>query len=172
MTRADFNKLVMKISRKLYAQAYHLLENQTISEDVVQDVLLKLWRMNTSLDKYESVEALAVTMTKNLCIDHLRKKKISEKSQDSFLYASHDEEPTPLDRIVNTETMAIIENIIRKLPEVYRVVIRLKDIDGFSYEEISEKTLMNINTLRVNLSRARRMVREEFIKLSYDHNGN
>jgi RNA polymerase sigma factor (sigma-70 family) len=172
MTRADFNGFVMKTSRTLYAQAYHLLGNQTGAEDIVQEVFLKLWRMNTSLDIYESVEALAVTMTKNLCIDQLRKQKFSGKTDEHFFNTTIDEEPTPYDRIVSMETITIIEKIIGSLPETYRELIRMKDIQGFSYEEISQKTQMNINTLRVNLSRARKMVRDGYIKFSYEQGGN
>ncbi len=172
MTRADFNNLVVRMSRKLYAQAYHILENQTGSEDIVQDVFTKLWKMNASLDKYESVDALAVTMTKNLCLDQLRRQKFTERGNESSFNMIRNEESSPLDTLVRNETLAIIGNIIENLPELYREVIRLKDIDGFSYEEIAQKTMMNINTLRVNLSRARKMVREEYIKYSYEQRGN
>jgi RNA polymerase sigma-70 factor (ECF subfamily) len=172
MTRSDFNNLVMRMSRRLYAQAYHILENQSGSEDVVQDVFMKLWKMNASLDKYESVDALAVTMTKNLCLDQLRKQKFTERGTDGSFSMIRNEESSPHEALERNETVTIIENIIGNLPEIYREIIRLKDIDGFSYEEIARKTLTNINTLRVNLSRARKMVREEFIKYSYEKRGN
>jgi RNA polymerase sigma-70 factor (ECF subfamily) len=50
-------------------------------------------------------------------------------------------------------------------------MIQLRDIDGLSYEEISEKTHQNINTLRVNLSRARKIVRDEYKKSLYEYRG-
>ena len=172
MTRADFNELVRRLGRKLYVQAYHILENQPGSEDIVQEVFAKLWRMNASLDKYESVDALAVTMTKNLCLDQLRRQKFTERGSESSFSQIMNEEPSPHDALERRETISIIEYIIGNLPDLYREVIRLKDIEGLSYEEISQKIFMNINTLRVNLSRARKMVREEFIKYSYEKRGN
>jgi RNA polymerase sigma factor (sigma-70 family) len=71
-----------------------------------------------------------------------------------------------------SEIWSIIGSIIDSLPEAYREVLRLRDIEGFSYEEITEKTRLNINTLRVNLSRGRKMVRDEFIKYSNENRGN
>jgi RNA polymerase sigma-70 factor (ECF subfamily) len=172
MTRADFNNLVMTVSRRLYVQAYRILENQTGSEDVVQEVFVRLWKMNSSLEKYESVEALAVTMTRNLCLDQLRRQKFVERGNEQTLSLFRSQEPSPHERIERMETMSIIDNIIENLPQVYREVIRLRDIEGFSYEEISQKTFMNINTLRVNISRARKMVREKFLKYSYEQGRN
>ena len=172
MHRADFNNLVYKISRLLYGHAYRILKDQAGSEDAVQEVFVKLWKMNTKLGEYESVNALAVTMIKNYCIDQIRKQKHMEpENRDSFaLY--HDPGPTPLEKLERSETTEIMERIINGLPEIYREIIQLKDIDGLSYEVIAFKTGQNINTLRVNLSRARKMVREEFNKYSDESGGN
>ncbi len=63
-----------------------------------------------------------------------------------------------------SETAAIMDRIINELPEAYGKIIQLKEIDGLSYEEIADQTGQNINTLRVNLSRARKMVRDEYKK--------
>jgi RNA polymerase sigma-70 factor (ECF subfamily) len=57
------------------------------------------------------------------------------------------------------------------LPELYRQIIRLKEIDGLTYDEVAGITNQNINTLRVNLSRARKMIRDEFKKRRYEHTG-
>jgi len=62
-------------------------------------------------------------------------------------------------------------HIIDKLPDIYKDVIRLREIDGLSYEEIADKTEQNINTLRVTLSRARKMIRDEFNKYQYERRG-
>lgn len=164
MTRADFNNLVHKISRKLYGLAYRILRDQEGSEDAVQEVFVKLWKMNKKLEEYESVDALAVTMIRNHCIDQLRKQKFIEPGDNNnntfALY--RDSEPTPHEKLERSETSSIINRIIDNLPEIYRDIIRLRDIEGLEYEEIAKKTGQNINTLRVNLSRARKSVRDEY----------
>jgi RNA polymerase sigma-70 factor (ECF subfamily) len=162
MTRADFNNLVHKLSRKLYSLAYRILRDQERCEDAVQEVFVRLWKMNTKLEEYESVDALAVTMIRNHCIDQLRKQKYVEPAENNTFAVYHDPEPTPLERLERSETTSIMNRIIDGLPEIYREIIRLRDIEGLSYEEIADKTGQNINTLRVNLSRARKSVRDEF----------
>jgi DNA-directed RNA polymerase specialized sigma24 family protein len=57
------------------------------------------------------------------------------------------------------------------LPELYKEIIMKREIEGLSYEEIALITSQNINTLRVNLSRARKMVREEYNKHQYERKG-
>ncbi len=127
--------------------------------------------MNTSLGEYNSIDALATTMVRNICIDQLRKLKFTESNSDSYsLYQTTD--PSPHEQLERNETILIIDRIIETLPENYRNLIRFRDVEGLSYEEISEKTQLNINALRVNLSRARKIVRNEFIKYSDERRGN
>jgi RNA polymerase sigma-70 factor (ECF subfamily) len=172
MTKTEFNNLVIRIGRKLYGHAYRMLRDREGSEDAVQDVFVKMWKMNPKLDEYESVEALALTMVKNQCIDQLRKQKNIEPADDNFFYVYHDTEPSTQDKLETNETSALIHRIVNDLPEIYREVIQLRDIDELSYEEIADKTGQNINTLRVNLSRARKSVRDEYKKRTNESRGN
>lgn len=165
MTRADFNNLVRKIGRKLYVHAYRMLRNKEGSEDAVQEVFVKLWKMNTRLEDYESVDALAATMIKNYCIDQLRRQKHIEPGNNNTFALYHDSEPSPHERLERNETFAIMHRIINDLPEMYREIIQLRDIEELSYEEIADRTGQNINTLRVNVSRARNSVRDEYKKI-------
>ena len=65
-----------------------------------------------------------------------------------------------------------MHRIINNLPEMYREIIQLRDIEELSYDEIADKTGQNINTLRVNLSRARKIVRDEYKKHNNEFRGN
>lgn len=172
MTRADFNDLVYKISRKLYGYAYRMLKDQAGAEDAVQEVFIKLWKMKTHLGEYKSIEALASTMTKNYCIDQLRKQKQVEYGNDNSVNLFQGPGPTPGEQMERNESSSILESIIGKLPEAYREIVQLRDIDGLSYEEIAVQTDQNINTLRVNLSRARKIIRDEYKKYYYEYRGN
>ena len=71
-------------------------------------------------------------------------------------------------KIELTESAEIIRKLIKKLPEGQRTIMELRDIDQMSYEEIIKITNLNINTIRVNLSRARKKVRDEFLKINSD----
>ena len=171
MTRSDFNDLVRQINRKLYGFAFRILRNQEEAEDAVQEVFIKLWKLKEKLVEYESVDALAVTMTKNYCIDQIRKRRYIFPEEPVEKVYNQNTSPSPDELMENLESNDIILKIIDNLPDTYRALIKLREIDGFSYEEIIEQTGQNINTLRVTLSRARRLVRDEYNKYQYERKG-
>ncbi len=169
MSRTDFTDLVQQLSRKLYRYAFRILCNQEEAEDAVQEVFIKLWKMGPRLDEYKSIDALATAMTKNYCIDQTRKYKLLH--QDGPDRADHLSFPSPHEQMEIKESDEIIHNIIGKMDDQYSSLVRLREIEGLSYEEISEKTGQNINTLRVTLSRARKIIRDEYLKYQYERRG-
>ena len=171
MSRSEFDNLIRQQSRKLYGFAFRILRNQEEAEDVVQEIFLKLWKMGNKLDEYKSIEALATTMTRNYCIDLIRRQKNDYRGDFSTLDLPNLTSVSPHDQMENRESGEILNKIINGLPEPYRVVIKLRDIEGISYEEIAAKTRQNINTLRVTLSRARKIIRDEYKKYQYERRG-
>ena len=171
MTRTDFNDLVRQHNRTLYGYAFRILRNQEEAEDAVQDVFIKLWNLGNKLDEYKSIGALATTMIKNLCIDQLRKRKHLSREDYMQKEIQNSDIESPHELMESMESSNIIYQIINKLPELYRDLIKLREIEGLSYEEIVEKSGQNINTLRVTISRARKMIREEFNKYQYERRG-
>jgi len=168
MTRKEFTNLVQQLGKKLYYFAFRILRNQEEAEDVVQEIFLKLWKMNEKLGDYRSIEALATTMTKNYCIDLIRKKRIISPIEADPVTSGSLTGLSPYENMVLRESDEIIRNIIEKMPESSGMLIKLHDIEGKTYEEIAESTGFNINTLRVNISRARKYIRDEFNKYNYE----
>jgi RNA polymerase sigma-70 factor (ECF subfamily) len=172
MTREEFSNLVQQLGKKLYYFAFRILRNQEEAEDGVQEVFLRLWKMNDKLADYRSIEALATIMTRNYCIDLIRKNRnVSPVKADSVSFDNLTE-ISPLESMVLRESDEIIRNIIENMPEASRMIIKYHDLEGKSYEEIAESTGQNINTLRVNISRARKHIRDEFNKYNYERRGN
>lgn len=171
MHRAEFNEYVHQHSRKLFGYAFRILQNQEESEDAVQEVFIKLWNMRDKLKEYKSIDALSITMTKNYCIDQWRKNRnvsFEDEKKQEFTIANS---PSPHEKMEQKETNEILHRIIDHLPDLFRDMVKLRDIEGLAYEEIAEKTGQNINTLRVTLSRARKLVRDEFNKNQYEGRG-
>lgn len=141
-----------------------MLRSVEEAEDTLQDAMVKLWDKRQQLSEYRSVEALAVTITKNLCLDRLKSKKhknqldVQEMELDSGFV-------TPQRRAELNQSMEIIDLVFQSLPEQQRLLITLRDVEGFSYEEISEQTGLEINNIRVGLSRARKKAREAYLKI-------
>jgi RNA polymerase sigma-70 factor (ECF subfamily) len=140
------------------------------AEDAVQEVFIRLWKMGDQLDSYQSIDALATTMTRNYCIDQIRKKKnllfdYKEKDSNKLITAS------PLELLENKESDEIIESMIENLPETFRGLIQMRDVQGLDYEEIAGRTGQNINTIRVTISRARALLRDEYKKYYNEKRG-
>jgi RNA polymerase sigma-70 factor, ECF subfamily len=171
MTRGDFNELVLQQSRNLYGYAFRILRNQEEAEDAVQEVFIKLWNLGKKLDEYNSITALATTMIKNFCIDQIRKKKHFVLTENEERDIQNADNNSPYELMQSRESEDILYNIIEQLPDIYKDLIRLRELDDLSYEEISVRTKQNINTIRVTISRARKMIREEFNKYQYERRG-
>ena len=75
MTEKVFKENILPLNRKLLGFANRFMQDLDEAKDIVQEIYIKLWRMRSELDKYNSVEALAMRMTRNLCLDKIKLKK-------------------------------------------------------------------------------------------------
>ncbi len=163
MTRDAFNVIIHRLNRKLFAIAFRIVKNQQEAEDIVQEVFMKMWMMKKRLDDYNDIDAFAVTITKNSCIDQVRKWKNIDTRRDTADIRNPDYSPSPFEKLVNTETAAIMERIINELPPATRDLVQMREINGMPYDEIARIKGININNLRVVLSRARKTIREKYL---------
>ncbi len=162
MTVETFKIEVLPVKHKLYRLAKRLLNNIPEAEDAVQETFLRLWSKKDDLKKYRSIEAFAMTITKNICLDRMKSK--SYKTDE--LNEKHEKtgESNPYTRLELADSYEKIQLIIQSLPEQQRMIIHLRDIEEYDLDEIVEIMELNMNTVRVNLSRARRKVREMLTK--------
>lgn len=141
-----------------------MLNGKADAEDVVQEVFLKLWQIRDKLDGYNSVEALAVMMTKNLVLDKLKARK--PVAEAAGLWMQDSGEKSPAELLEQQDAVACIRRLIERLPSLQQTIIRMKDIEGYELAEIAEITGSRIEAVRTNLSRARKKIREQFIALN------
>lgn len=160
MTELEFKNNVLPYSRKLYPMLKRILRNEEETRDALQELMLKLWNKKHELEKCHHQQAYIFTMAKNYCFDVLKKKKpVSiEDGHYDFIPSS---ELNPDIR----EKYETVHRIIEALPEKYRDVIRFRDIDGLSFDEIRTITGLEVTNIRVVLSRARQKVKEEVEKI-------
>ena len=163
MIASDFKTQVLPVSRKLLRFAAQFLRDEEAARDVVQDVFLKLWQKRDELSDVGNIEAFAVRMTRNQCLDVIRADKSTELKKGQAGPQVHDSTDVHLNMELS-ETATQIKNLIGRLPDLQQRVMQLRDIEQFTFEEIEEITGLNANSIRVNLSRARKKVREELLK--------
>ena len=162
MTQVEFLDVVMPFKDKLYRLAKRLLVSTEEAEDATQEVLMKLWSKHDDMHKYRNVEAFAMTMTKNFCLDRLKSKQASNLK---LVHSNYAEKGRGLQaQIEAQDSRSWVERIMEELPEQQKLVMQLRDVEEYEYDEIAELLDMNPNTVRVSLSRARKTVRDKLMQ--------
>ena len=169
MVASDFKLKILPVSNKLHRFAVLFLNDEDEAKDVVQDVFLKLWQKKETLDNVQNIEAFAMQMTRNRCLDILRDRKNKPAASATMQIVKTDATDVHL-QVELSDSAKLIKILVNELPDLQRKIMQMKDIDQLEYEEIAEITNMEMNAIRVNLSRARKKVRDEFVKLN--DNGN
>jgi len=169
MVARDFKINILPVSKKLLRFATHFLKDEDEAKDVVQDVFLKLWQKRDELEKVDNIEAFAMRMTRNRCLDFIRANKTIPISAETERRIKQETVDVHV-QVEFTESANMIKKLINELPDLQRTVMYLRDIEQLSYDEIAETTELQLNAIRVNLSRARKKVRDEFLKLNDDGN--
>lgn len=144
--------------------AMRYTEDPEEAEDVIQDVLLKLWFLRERLDRYRSIDSLAMVITKHLCINRRRDRHIELVGLEEGMGILM--EDTPEREMMRDEQMEELLALIGKLPDLQQAILRMKHVEGFEVEEIARLTGSNPVAVRTNLSRARKKIREQFLMKS------
>jgi RNA polymerase sigma-70 factor (ECF subfamily) len=158
-----FQKHILPCKDKLYRFAYSLLHNAPEAEDAVQEVFVKLWQRRDSWKEVDNMEALAMKMTKNHALDKLRSKYARTDGLPEH-YDQRSDAATPDQMIESEDQVAQIRRLMQELPEKHRLVMQLRDIEGLSYDEISENLEMPMSQVKINLFRARQQIKEHLLK--------
>jgi RNA polymerase sigma-70 factor (ECF subfamily) len=156
-----FKEKIVSIRQKLYLTALKYMQQKEDAEDVVQEALLRLWNIRGQLESVSKPEAFAMQTTINICIDRLRAQRETTEATDYNLKTYSE---TPYSDLERKDAVHLVKQIIERLPELQKIVIRMRDVEGYELQDIAEITGTQISAVTVNLSRARKKVREEFIK--------
>lgn len=162
MNQKTFVNLIDPVKDKIYRLALRLLISKEAAEDATQDVIIKLWSRNDKLKHYANLEAFAMTVTKNHCLDQL---KLKQNNNLKIVHSNYDsKENNQHQQLEINDELDQVNKILDALPEQQKLIFQLRDVEQYDYEEISEITQMNETAIRVALSRARKKIREELIK--------
>lgn len=160
-----FQAKVLPVKNKLYRFAIKLLQSEEDAKDVVQEVLIKVWNKRGELGHLKSFEAWCMTVTRNLSLDKLKSKHNRSGSfPEGFEVVENRKDP--LENLEINDAMRKVNQLIQELPEKQKQIIMLRDIEGFTYNEISEILAIDINQVKVNLFRARKAIKENLLNLN------
>jgi len=162
MNQSDFMNVITPFKDRVFRLAKRLLVSTEEAEDATQEILVKLWNNKGKLESYSSVEALAMTMTKNYCLDQLKSKRASEMRIVHNNYT--DRQAGLQQQTEDRDSWNWVEKIMETLPEQQKMILQMRDVEQYEFEEIAKIMDMNETAVRVALSRARKTLREELTK--------
>lgn len=152
MTQEEFKEEAQRLRPRLMLTARRYLSDDD-AEDTVQDALLRLWQMVGELR--QPLDALALRLTRNLCIDQVRRRKPTVMLTDSGGTDLADGDDERIERMMN---------VVSTLPDLQQTILRLRHLEGMEMNEIADLTGSSEVAVRKALSRARQAVRQKYMK--------
>ena len=172
--KAKFDFLIKQHKNRIYSYAIYMIRNIMDAEDITQEVMIKTWQ-NIDNFNFLSAKAWMMRTTHNLCVDYLRRnKKIyqHEKQVDERYEEVLPDESIEIDPVKSSERTNIKENLnaaIEKLPERLKSPFVLYEIQGFKYKEIGNVLDIPLNTVKVNIMRARKELQKLLREYAKDY---
>lgn len=160
MLLEEFKHSVLPVKNKLYRFALRYLGNEDEAQDVVQEVLIKAWDRRADLHLYRSVEAWCMKLTRNISLNKLKSGHYSKTDiLDDELTLKYQSQ-SPYESTETQDTLNNIQRFMQQLPPLQKQVLQLRDVEGYSYEEISEILNISLGQVKINLFRARQSLKK------------
>ena len=165
-----FNRLMAQHENRMYAVALRMCANREDAQDCLQEAMLRVYRAIGSFKGQSTFSTWIYRITMNTCLDELRRKK---NRQNTSLDNLVDMGWSPTDGGAGPEKQALMREMrekmhgaIRELPDDMRAAVVLRDIQGFSYDEIAQMLEINVGTIKSRISRGREKLREKLKEYS------
>jgi RNA polymerase sigma-70 factor (ECF subfamily) len=169
--RSAFDQLVLRYESRVYNHCMRMVNDAEESYDLAQEVFLKVYRNINNYQHNYTFYTWLYRITVNCCIDHIRSRQ--RKGQNTSLSQSFDDDGdsgreqeipdttfVPEFSAASGETSRIVQEAIASMSEKLRSIIVLKEVEGYSYEEIAEILKCSRGTVKSRLFRARERLKE------------
>lgn len=167
-----FEELVCQHERKIFTIAYRMLGNTEDASDISQEAFLRAFSAIKKFRGEASFSTWVCQIVTNLCRDELRKKyRTNVESLDEKITIGDSEihkqlavsEPGPEERYESKELQHKLQSLINTLSPEFRMALILRDIYGYSYDEIAEKLECSLGTVKSRINRARKYLKEQLL---------
>ena len=144
---------------RLFRLAFRLLQNVQEAEDSVQDVMAGVWARREQWGEWKNIGAYCMTATRNNCLDRIRRRRVVPVAEDRASEVSSPDRD-PYEKIMDKQLIQRVRQCMDALPENQQQVVRLREMEGFSYNEIAEVLEMTLDQVKINLFRGRNAIRK------------
>ena len=153
----------------LFRFSFNILHNKSVSEEIVSDMMLKVWEMGNKLSQIQHLKIFLITSVKNACFTYLSSKKhlqsLNESIENEDIISSNGDNPEQL--FIYSEVTQRVNLVIASLPMKCQLVFRLIKEEGLSYKEVSKVLEISQNTIETHMRIALRKIRmdlQHFLK--------
>jgi RNA polymerase sigma-70 factor, ECF subfamily len=179
---AAIEQLMATYADRVYRLAYGVTRNESDAQEIVQDVFLTVYRKHASFEGRSALSSWIYRITMNAALNKRRGKRSDvETSLDADLptyradghregergFVLADWSQSPEDALLSGESRAVIARAIERLPDHYRAVLVLRDVEGLSNEEVAAAVGDSVSSVKSRLHRARMAVREQLTRHFY-----
>ena len=165
-----FEELMQSHESRIYAIALRMMGNREDAQDCLQEAMLRVYRAIGSFKGQSTFSTWVYRITMNTCLDELRRRKARKvTSLDSLVdngWSPTDTGDTPEEHGLRVEKQNALNQAIQSLPDDMRAAIILRDVKGYSYDEIASILDANVGTIKSRISRGREKLREILSKQS------
>ena len=155
MTGREFHTVWLPLQGRFYRIAFYLLENEEEAKDAVQDLYLKLWNLRDHLELIREPAAYGAMLLRNQCIDRIRRLRPREELREDMASKA-----PPDEQLEQREDLQAVTRAMQALPESQRKLLKMRVLQGLTYEQISEKTGLSGLNIRVQVSLARKKLKQ------------
>ena len=161
MDNETFKTLVLPHYRTMYGVAVALLGDRDMSSDAVQDAMVRLWETRSELVDVRNMRGFVMKVTRNICLDSLRRVR-HEADRSDPVVAVEAGTTCESDPMADKDNLEHIERMMASLPESQRKVLMLRAYSDLDNDEIADELGISNETVRQQLSRARKRLREMY----------
>ena len=162
----SFQNDILPLKNELYRLALRITLDHAEAEDVVQETMIKVWNRREQWAKIESIEAFCLTICRNLALDKTRRmgRQDESLSEETHETADHSYASNPEEHAMQQDRIRLIRRLVDSLPEKQRSIMLLRETEGKSYKEIAEVMEITEEQVKVNLFRARQILKQKYIE--------
>jgi len=166
MSKEKMKALDLPFKDKLYRFALNIVGNTFDAEDIMQELMIKIWNRMDQFNEIDNKEAWCMTVTRNMAIDKTRNKKTNVQDISDYHHLK-DADDTPDKKLELEERFGSIMELVNQLPDKQKMIIHLRDVEGYSYQEIADMTETTLDFVKVSLHRARKTLKEQLLKRNF-----
>jgi RNA polymerase sigma-70 factor (ECF subfamily) len=155
---AAFDTIFREWYPSLVRSAESIVRSRAVAEEVVQDVMLELWRRRESLAKDSSPQAYLFQSTRNRALNHIRHERVEQKSEPELIRQT-EISASAHSQLVEEEIEVALRAAVSELPDRCREVFELSRTHGLKYAEIATTLGISVKTVEAQMGKALRSLR-------------